>query len=312
MSSGNKVYMTKEWKIGLVSIAIIALFVWVGFFLAGRNILAKENTFYAVFETAGGINISGPVVVNGKKVGRVSEIEFVSETDHRIKVGIGVLKKYPVNKGTVASIESLGLMSGSGVVLYLGDSPEMMESGDYMQGRSMPDVMAQIAPLEQRLSSILRSVDSILSGIDPAALSASVNNLESVTGRVDRILADNGPRINATMTHVESLCRTLRDREDEISAMIGNFAAVSDTLAQAGIGDMVRSLSETLGQTQALLAGLNAGEGSAGKLLVEDSLYWNLEESARQLNLLLEDLRLNPERYVHISVFGRKEKKSGE
>lgn len=270
--------MTKEWKIGLVSIIIIALFVWVGFFLAGRNILTKENTFYAVFETAGGINISGPVVVNGKKVGRVSEIEFVSDTDHRIKVGIGVLKKYPINKGTVASIESLGLMSGSGVVLHLGNSPEMMKSGDYMQGQSVPDLMAQLAPLEQKLSSILRSVDSILSGIDPAALSASVNNLESVTGRVDRILADNGPRINATMTHVESLSRTLHESEDEISAMIGNFSAISDTIAQAGIGNMVRSLSETLGQTQALLAGLNAGEGSAGKLLVEDSLYWNLEE----------------------------------
>lgn len=113
------------------------------------------------------------------------------------------------------------------------------------------------------------------------------------------------------MTHVESLSRTLHESEDEISAMIGNFSAISDTIAQAGIGNMVRSLSETLGQTQALLAGLNAGEGSAGKLLVEDSLYWNLEESARQLNLLLEDLRLNPGRYVHISVFGRK-KAGGE
>ncbi|MDE5575021.1 MAG: MlaD family protein, partial [Bacteroidales bacterium] len=88
MSKGKNTRFTKEWKIGLVSVAIIALFVWVCFFLAGRNILSSENTYYAVFDNSGGINISSPVVVNGKKVGRVSTIEFVSDTSHRIKMGI--------------------------------------------------------------------------------------------------------------------------------------------------------------------------------------------------------------------------------
>lgn len=312
MSSGSKVRLSKEWKIGMVSILILALFVWVGFFLAGRNILSKENTFYAVFDTAGGINVSAPVVVNGKKVGRVAAVEFVSDTDHRIKVVLGVLKKYPINEGTLASIESMGLMSGSGVVLYLGDSPEMMKSGDYMQGRIVPDLMARLDPLERKLSSILGAVDSILTCIDPASIQASLRNVENMTARVDGLLAANGPRVDAVMLNVESLSRSLHASEEELSSMIANFSAVSDTIARAGIGNLVRDLSSTLDGTAVLLSRLNAGEGSVGQFLANDTLYRNLENSSRQLNLLLEDLRLNPERYVHISVFGRKEKKSGK
>ena len=310
MANTRKMVFSKEWKIGLVSVVIILLFVWVGFFLAGRNLLSKENTFYAVFENTGGINVSGPVVINGKKVGRISRIEFVSATDHRIKVELAVQKKYPLNEGTVASVESFGLMTGSGIVLYLGDSPEMMKSGSFMQARSEPDLMDRLAPLEKKISSILSSVDSILSGIDPASVSGSMKNIEAVSGRIDRLIEGNSRRVDAIMANMEELSRALQENKEGLSRMIGNFSAVSDTIAQAGIGALMRDLASTLGRTQALLSGLNAGQGSMGKLLVEDSLYRNLEKSSRQLNLLLQDLRVNPERYVHISVFGRKEKKS--
>ena len=323
MSKGKNTRFTKEWKIGLVSVAIIALFVWVCFFLAGRNLLSSENTYYAIFDNSGGINISSPVVVNGKKVGRVSTIEFVSETDHRIKMGIGIKKKYKLPKGSVASVESLGLMSGSGVVIYLGNETEMLPSGEFLDGQQKPDLMAQLAPLERTIGSILNSLDSILGKVNSvldektvgdlgeslAALHATLKNTEGITSEANALMEKNRPRIDRMLANMESLSTALKDKKDDLANAITNFSAISDTLAAAEIGAAVRSLKESLHQAETLLAKVNTGQGSVGQLLNNDTLYDNLEKSSRQLNLLLQDLRINPERYVHVSVFGRKEKK---
>ena len=323
MSKGKNTRFTKEWKIGLVSVAIIALFVWVCFFLAGRNILSSENTYYAVFDNSGGINISSPVVVNGKKVGRVSTIEFVSDTDHRIKMGIGIKKKYKLPKGSVASVESLGLMSGSGVVIYLGNEPEILPAGEFLNGQQKPDLMAQLAPLERTIGSILNSLDSILGKVNSvldektvgdlgeslAALHATLKNTEGITSEANALMEKNRPRIDRMLANMESLSTSLKDKKDDLANAITNFSAISDTLAAAEIGTAVRSLKESLHQAETLLSKVNTGQGSVGQLLNNDTLYDNLEKSSRQLNLLLQDLRINPERYVHVSVFGRKEKK---
>lgn len=323
MSDKKGIRFSKEWKIGLVSAAVIALFVWVCFFLAGRNLLSSENTYYVVFDNSGGINISSPVVVNGKKVGRVSGIEFVSDTDHRIKMSIEIKKKYTINKGTVASLESLGLMSGSGIVLHLGDSPEMLASGEVMQGRQVPDLVAQLAPMESTIRSILNSMDSILAGFNSVldertvrglgqsldALHASLENVERITSNADALLAANKRKVNDMIANLEGLSKMLYDKREVVASAIDDFAALGDTLAHAAVGASLRSLKESLSQVETALGKVNGGKGSLGRLLNNDTLYMNLEKSSRQLNLLLQDLRVNPERYVHISVFGRKEKK---
>ena len=309
MSKGKNTRFTKEWKIGLVSVAIIALFVWVCFFLAGRNLLSSENTYYAIFDNSGGINISSPVVVNGKKVGRVSTIEFVSETDHRIKMGIGIKKKYKLPKGSVASVESLGLMSGSGVVIYLGNETEMLPSGEFLDGQQKPDLLAQLAPIVGIVISVLdkKTVGDL--GESLAALHATLENAKNTVEEVNMLLKSNRPRIDKAFTNIEVFSTALKDKKDDLANAITNFSAISDTLAAAEIGAAVRSLKESLHQAETLLAKVNTGQGSVGQLLNNDTLYDNLEKSSRQLNLLLQDLRINPERYVHVSVFGRKEKK---
>lgn len=324
MSAAKNTRFTKEWKIGLVSAVIVALFVWVSFFLAGRNILSKETTLYAVVDNAGGVNISGPVVINGKKVGRVSEIEFVSETDHRIRVGMSISKKYKIPEGSQASLESLGLMVGSGVVIRLGNGPGFLKEGDYMEGVEVPDLIAQLEPMEARISSILTSLDSILQRFNRivddnsvkdfqssiVSFHASMRHVESLTAGADGLVRENSARLNRVIANLQELSQTLVDNKAGISNVIANFSAISDTLAKAQVASMLASLKESLYQAEMLFTGINRGDGSIGQLLTNDSLYRNLEKSSRQLDLLLQDLRVNPERYVHISVFGKKEKKS--
>lgn len=324
MSDEKKIRFSKEWKIGVVSAAIIALFVWVCFFLAGRNILSSENTYFAVFQDTGGLNVSSPVVVNGKNVGRVSSIEFVSEADHGIKMGISVKKKYKINQGSVASIESLGLMSGSAVVIKLGNGSEFLKNGDFLEGQQVPGLLSQLEPLKGSLSSVLCSVDTIFKSLNAtlnpktvrdlsesfALLNESLKNVESLTAHVDDLIKNNEKRISLVLTNVESLSGELRHKQGDLANAISNFSALSDTLANAEVGESLRSLKASLQQAQTLLSKLNQGEGSAGRLLANDSLYRHLESSSLQLSLLLQDLRINPQRYVHLSLFGRKEKAS--
>lgn len=309
MSSTSNIKISKEWKVGIVSMVIVLLFVWVCFFLAGRNLLSSENTYYAVFENTGGINISSPVVVNGKKVGRVSSIEFVSDTDHRIKMGIGIKKQYKIPKGSVASLESMGLMSGSGVVLYLGNETETLPSGEWLEGQQKPDLLASLGPMKDRLESILLSMDSVMHNINRiigdqavedlsltiSSLKTSMENLSQLTDHANGILADNKGKVGGI---VDKLNKVARDMEK-----------VSDTLANAELGATIASLHQTIFSLQNVMDKVEAGEGNLGQLLHNDTLYQNLENSSRQLELLLQDFREHPDRYIHISVFGNKKNK---
>ncbi len=309
MSNTSNIKISKEWKVGLLSIVIVLLFVWVSFFLAGRNLLTRENTYYAVFENTGGLGISGPVAINGKRVGRISEIEFVSPTDHRIRVAMSIRKKYAVNKGSVASIESFGLMSGSGVVIYLSDDEAMLQHGDYMQGEQKPDLLASLSPMKDRLESILISIDSVMGNVNRimgdravedlsvtiSSLKTSMENLSQLTDHANDMLAANKGKV-----------RGIVDNLDKVSH---NMERVSDTLANAELGATVASLHQTVSSLQAMLEKVEAGEGNLGQLLHNDTLYQNLENSSRQLELLLQDFREHPDRYIHISVFGNKKNK---
>lgn len=308
MSGTSNIKISKEWKVGIISIVIVLLFVWVGFFLAGRNLLTRENTYYAVFENTGGLDISAPVAINGKRVGRISEIEFVSPTDHRIRVGISVRKQYAVNKGSVASIESFGLMRGAGIVIYLSDEETLLEHGDMMQGEQKPDLLASLSPMKDRLESILISLDSVMGSVNKimdnravedlsvtiSSLKTSMENLSQLTDHANDMLADNKDKVSGI---VDNLDKALR-----------NMERVSDTLANAELGTTFASLQQTLVSLQGVVARVDAGEGSVGQLLHNDTLYRNLENSSRQLEMLLQDFRENPGRYIHISVFGNKNK----
>ncbi|MDE5544849.1 MAG: MlaD family protein, partial [Bacteroidales bacterium] len=264
MSNASNIKISKEWKVGIISIVIVLLFVWVGFFLAGRNLLTSENTYYAVFENTGGVNIASPVMVNGKKVGRVSTLDFVSDTDYRIKMGIGVKKKYKIPKGSVASVESMGLMSGSGVVLYLGNETEILPSGEWLEGQQKPDLLASLSPMKDRLESILVSMDSVMGNINKimgnqavedlsftiSSLKTSMENLSQLTDHANDILAANKGKVRGIV--------------DNLNKVAGNMEKVSDTLANAELGSTIASLQQTLFSLQHMMNKVEAGEGNLG------------------------------------------------
>lgn len=317
---------SKQAVIGLVGVVTIALFVWFAFFLKGKNLFSSEYGYYAIYNQTHGINVSSPVVLNGYKIGRVSAMDFVSPTDHRIRVDMQILKKYRIPENSVASLESLGLLGGTGVVIRLGDATTVKQPGTEFAAHEADDLMAQIAPLKDQLGDIVLSVDSILGSVRDvlhpgtvrslsesfAALEVSMKNLAELSGDAKTLLHDKKDDLSVIVSDLKNLSGTLSRNSGKIDRIIDNFSDVSDTLAQAQLGQSIQSLGETIQSLENMLRNIEKGEGSVGQFLQNDTLYRNIEAASLQLQLLLEDLRLHPGRYVHISLFGKKDKAPAE
>lgn len=313
---------SKPVVIGLVGVVTIALFIWFAFFLKGKNVFSAEYSYHAFYKQTHGISVSSPVLLNGLKIGRVSRVDFADEDDHRIRVDFLILKKYRLPENSIASLESTGLLGGAGIVIREGNSTEFKEPGAEFKGHEVLSFMEQIEPLKDQLSDIVKSVDSILEGVrtvlNPGtirslnesftALEASMKNVAALSGDAKTLLRNKKDDLSAMVTDLRNLSRTLNQNSGRIDHAIQNVAKLSDTLMQAQLGPSIQNLAQTINTLETLLKSIENGQGSAGKLIKNDSLYRNIEGASNELQLLLEDLRLHPSRYVHISLFGKKEK----
>ncbi|MDR0763424.1 MAG: MlaD family protein [Bacteroidales bacterium] len=313
----------KDIAIGVVSLATISFFIWFAFFLKGNNVFSKEDHFYAIYNTTGGVVASGPVFINGMKVGRVSKLDFVSETDRRIKMTISVLKKYPLPEGSVASLEANGLLGGKCIVIIPNNSPKEMKNGSELIARSVPDFIDKLDPLKHKVGELITSVDTLLGNINAilshetihnltesfAQLSVSLKNISAITEDAKTLISSEKTHIQNIIRNAEDITNTLKQNEKRLDNIIGNFSDLSDSLAKSQIAETLRSLNTSVADLTTALNHINKGEGTAGKLIYDEKLYNNLEQATANLNFLLKDLQENPKRYVHFSLFGSSNKK---
>lgn len=315
--------LTKEAKIGILSIITLFLFIWVASFLKGRNLLTSEKQFYALYDNSGSIAVSAPVLLNGVKIGRVSKVDFVSPTDPTIKLTLNIKKKIFIPENSIASLETSGLLGGKNIVLYLGDSKVNKKAKTYFTSQEMPDLIEQLDPLKRKANSLLSSIDSVLSGLNAVlndksianlsssfeSLKISMENIEILTRDAKDLVHKDKDNISDIIHNINSISNNLKNNNEAITKIISNFSSISDSIAKANVSNTIYKLNTTLDNTNKVVGKINSGQGSLGMLIQNDSLYNELSSSAKQLNLLLEDLRLNPGRYVKISVFGKKDKK---
>jgi phospholipid/cholesterol/gamma-HCH transport system substrate-binding protein len=316
----------KDTVIGIVSITTISFFIWFAFFLKGNNVFSKEDRFYAIYNTTGGVVASSPVFINGMKVGRVSKLDFVSENDRRIKMTINVLKKYPLPKGSIASLESSGLLGGKCIIIIPGGNSGKMKNGDELIARSVPDFIDKLDPLKHKVGELMTSVDTLLDNINIilnnetihnltesfVQLSISLKNIAAITDDAKNLISSEKTHIQSIVRNAEDITKTLKQSGNKLDNIIGNFSDLSDSLAKAQIAETLRSLNTSVTDLTSTLDHINKGEGTAGKLIYDEKLYNNLEQATENLNFLLKDLQENPKRYVHFSLFGKSDKKNNK
>jgi phospholipid/cholesterol/gamma-HCH transport system substrate-binding protein len=307
--------ISNEVKVGGTAIIAIVVFIWLFNFLKGENIVSRSSNFYAVYDKINGLVESSPVEINGYKVGTVQSIEFLNDGKLVVKMSVDTDFKLPLN--TVAEITSASILAGMKVQLVLGSGPGSYSSGDTIYGRLAVSILDKLEndfdPLKAKVEEMVISLDSVISSINEILnpefkynLNSSLANLNSTTEDISTILKSKETELNATIDNISRFSKMLADNSPAMDSTFNNLKSISDTIVSADLYSTVLNLKSGLERTSLLLDNLNKGKGTAGKLFANDSLYINLSNSLKNLDVLLIDLKTNPKKYVHFSVFGGK------
>jgi phospholipid/cholesterol/gamma-HCH transport system substrate-binding protein len=338
------VKISNEFKIGLMAIIVIALSVWGYKFLRGRNLLKPTNNFYVRYQNIDGLAATSPVLIRGMNVGTVSKVELAEDLQTIIAT-LDIKRGIRIHKDAEAVIISTGLMGGKAIDLQVkgpcsGD--DCAESGTFLKGRvqgfldSFLDTSegGTLDQIKDNLGDMLNTIgDSLTSPTSTneiaktyTQLSHLIKNLASITNTLDNSMGTYDKHLKGTLANVEKLTGTFAKNEQQIGDAIKHLESITRQFDEAKIGTnagafladaqvTMKNLNTSLTEANKSFAdlanvmnGLEQGNGSLGKLIKDDALYTNLTNTSKNLNLLLQDFRLNPKRYVNVSVFGKKQK----
>ena len=307
--------ITREFKIGLVAVVAIVLTIWGINFLKGINVLEPTDKYYAVYGNVRGLIESAVVNLNGYKVGNVSRIEFDKNDMNRIVVEISLDQKIKLPANTTLVIRSASLISGTkDLDLVLGGGPGLQEPGDTLRSLIQVEISDYIDPIRQQVESLVTSMDTLMVALNGLMDERTRNNLQDAIANLNGTLGSLRASLQSTgslktsLDNLASFTGNLEKNNDEITSIIQNFGAISDTLKQADLKALINNADATFARTAVLVEQINKGNGTAGQLVTNDSLYNNLNKALASLDSLLTDLREHPKRYVHLSVFGKKDK----
>lgn len=306
--------VTREAKTAILVIGAILIFIWGYSFLKGRDLLHTHKTFYVVYNDVEGLSPSAPVTINGLVIGKVISISFIDNKPGRLLVEMQVNNKdFPISKTSYATLyePGLGLMGGKQIAIIPDtDNTELAEDGDYLQSGLKPGMLSvvgeKLSPLQTKVEATVVSADSLLHNINNVfdkrtqdnlhdaieELSKTMKQFSQASASLNTIIAGNKGKIDGALTN-------LNDTSE-------NLAKITDSINSANLAQTVRKLESTLANVDNILQDVESGKGTIGKLLKDEAVYENLDGATRELKELLADLKNNPKRYVHFSVFGKK------
>ena len=303
--------ISRELKTGIVAIVTIIIFIWGFNFLKRSDLINKSNDFYAEYNNVQGLIVSAPVTINGLRVGSIKDIYFHPSKRGTLVVRFSLEEDYDFSKKSIAQIYSPDFISGKSIKILPSYDGETAKSGDTLAGRIEAGILGaindQIAPLQKKVEGFLLRTDSLVSNINDVFDTETKGNLRGSIAKLNSTLAS----FNAASQSLNKLLAT-NGKIDSIltnaTTASGNLAAVSDSLANANIKSTIQQLESTLAGFNGILTTIDKGEGSLGKLLKDEGLYDNLEGATKEMEELLREMKLNPKRFVHFSLFGKKPK----
>jgi len=311
--------MSRELKTGIVAVLILCLGYWGFNFLKGQNLLeAASRVFYIEYDNIQGLNKASNVSINGLNVGKVSDITFNTDSTKRGKlvVKISLDNDFEFSKKSVAKIYSTSIIGGESLAIIPSYIGKPAVSGDYLIGEVESDIFTSVGetlnPLKTKVERVIIGADSLLIALNDVldlksrdSFKRTIFGLETTVSSMTNTLSSFNKMIDSTKGDINIALENTK----KITA---NFAKVSDTLANVNFGQTVRTLQTTLANVNGLLLNIENGKGSLGKLATDDSMYNNLTNASKELEELLKEMKLNPKRFVHFSLFGKKVKAYNE
>lgn len=310
--------VSNETKIGALTAIAITLLI-LGFnFLKGKNLIEKKATMYIAFTKVNGLNMADVIKINGLKIGGVEDMQETDANLSGIVVAFHLTRAINIPDDTYAQVVTNPL-GNAYIELIMGKSTNFLKDGDTLKSIEtkglVQDIQDQLAPtidnLNKTLTSLEETVKRIGNVFDEEAkqnIGKTLNELALATDQLNNMLAPGKGSIAKSMDNVASITGNLKNNNDSITSIIGNITKVSRELSSTEIKATVHSLETAASNLNLILAGIKEGQGSLGKLTKDDALYKNLTNTSNSLNILLQDLRLHPKRYINVSVFGKKDK----
>ena len=302
--------LSKEIKAAFFVLSTILLFIFGFNFLKGSSLLDKQKTIYAVYDEVDGLLVGANVMINGLSIGNVVELDFLPNST-KILVTLKVKDKLNFSSKSTASIYETGVLGGLAISIDpIFDRQSIVKTGDTLNSSVRPGltelINRQIEPLSRQLQSTITSVDSIFTGASNVLNRQTQEEIkESINVLTSAIKA-----INSSSIIIE---KTLTDKNSQINNTIDNFemissnlSEVSDELNSFGLSNLLSNLEVSVDGISSIVNKLDSDKSTIGKLINEDEVYNNLNSSIESLNSLISDIKANPKKYVHFSVFGRK------
>ncbi|WP_278035837.1 MlaD family protein [Flavobacterium nitratireducens] len=304
--------LTREIKTAILVISAILLFIWGYSFLKGRDLFNSYTTLYAEYESVEGLSLSAPVTINGLVIGKIEQITIDPNTG-KLLVEMQIKTDFPISKKSLATIYEPGFIGGKQIAIEPDFSDKTtIEQGDKLVGNvrlGMTESLSKkLVPLQDKIEKLLVNADNMLTSVNTildkntqenikkslAELSKTMEQFHQASAGVNSLIADNKTQIKGMVANFNKFS--------------GNFSKISDSINKADLGKTIKSLNTTLAKVNGIMAGLEAGNGSMGKMLKDDAFYTNLSKTSKELELLLQDVRLYPTRYINVSLFGKKNK----
>ena len=310
----------REYVIGLTVLIVFILFLWGVSFLKSDTFFHKRIEYIGVYSKANGLLVDNQVLINGIRVGKVKELGLMK--NNKVYVNVAMLKKIDVPANSSMRIMSSDLLGAKTVEIILGDSKKLAQSGDTLEtgtNKSLQEeVSMQVLPIKRKAEELLSSFDSLINSMQAILNAKSVenlkssfesiritmNNLEQTSYNVDTLVLTEKSRMKRILENIESISGNLKFNNTKLTNVINNFSTISDSVAKVQFSKTINKIDKTLGDFELITNKINKGKGSIGLLVNNDSLYKNLSSSSGELSKLLEDMRLNPKRYVHFSLIG--------
>ncbi len=307
----------KEIKVGLLGLVALIVF-YIGFnFLKGLDLFSTVVEYHVQYNDVQGLEISNPVTYNGVNIGRVLKMT-PNYGKNVVDVTLSINKKLSVSEGTIAILGDNGLIGGKLIKLILGKGKKLKDGSllaSSIETGLMQNVQDKLTPTLKNVDSLLVTVTSIVKEFSSTgdALKLLMANATQTTTGVNAVIGNNASNLGKITSNAALLTENLntlsKSLDQQIKPLLIKTGTFADSLNQLQLGKTVSNLNATIKGLETIVKEINSGKGTIGKLAGDDSLYTNLDRTAASLNLLLSDMKVNPKRYVHFSLFGKKEKK---
>lgn len=334
--------ISKEILIGIVAIITLLVSIWGYKYLKGKEIFSNDNEYYVVYPRIDQLSSTAPVLINGFQVGTVLDIYLDEKRNNAIVVHFSVKQDINVPKGSKANIISTSILGGKAIQLKLNgvcDAGDCAPSGSYLEGK-LQGVLQSIVgtdDIDSYVTSLSAGVDQFIDSLDRALkqseaqkgvgksmqdLQATIENLKTATSEINTLITSLNKSIPSLVHNLNGIAQNINNESETIDTILSNLAIVTTDLKNAQLDQVVENADKVIKNSASTIAAIekatnglkkliheiNTGGGSLGKLIKDETLYINLKRSSHNLDLLLQDIRLNPSRYINISVFERKDK----